>query len=355
MDQKLRFWTAPAGALYDDLFVRDTFNDPGSIPSQGNPCQSPDIIPYRDQLLDWDTAVSRYNGPDLGEPIVTGGVNNIYVRARNLSREAASGTASLYYADASLFLLPNTWTRVNTASGSGTAPLVDGRGSPTIAAGWVALSSPAFLLTGLPPGAHYCTIAVLQTPAHPVTIPARFPSNAAFTQWVQDNPAVGWRNIDYAPNQKTQIIRTYRFGNTNQSPAYFHFRILGRGFATGTAVNAQCSNVACRIDQALTLPAPDAQGNQITGFDASAPANFSGDLVVTVTSPGGPFPDGARLSVTYYQYPALEEELDLNVARLALTRKPASQGLMLEAAPLLIELGECTLVMVGGLPANAEG
>ena len=338
-----------AVTTYNDLFVRDNFGDTGTTPSTGNPYQSPDIIPVQSGTLSWATANSTYNGPDQGLPIINGGVNNIYVRAKNLNTVAGAGTVGLYYANASLFLLPNTWTGISSAGGRSSLPFVDGSGNASIAAGGVAISNPSFLLTGLPGNNHYCLIAVVQTPTHPVSVPTSFASNAAFALWVQNNPAVGWRNISYQPNKSTQMIRTFNFASVNPTSAYFHFRILGRGFATGTPINAQCTDQACPINQNMTLPAPDVNGNQITGFDVSVPGNFSSNLVVTATSPSGPFPTGATLTVTYYQYPNLDEELDMKVAGAFRIAK-ATEGDPVLYAAMLIQIGECTMT-VTNMPA----
>ncbi|MBB5747400.1 hypothetical protein [Brevundimonas variabilis] len=332
---------------YNDLYIRDNFSDTGVIPSSGNPCQSPDIIPLQSGSLTWVTANSTYAGPDQGLSIVNGGVNNIYVRARNLNTVAAAGTASLYYADASLFLLPTSWIPVSAAGGSGSVSLVDGAGSASIAAGGVALSSPSFLLTGLPSGPHYCLISVLQTAAHPVQVPASFQTNAAFSVWVQNNPAVGWRNISYQPSGSVQLIRTFSFASINSGPEYFHFRVLGRGFVAGTTVTAQCTDQLCPINQRLTLPAPDVNGNQVTGFDASVPASFSGNLVMTATSPSGAFPPGAVLTMTYYQYPDLNDALEMRAANLFEISRNTEVGPTPVAARLIM-IGECTVTVLGG-------
>lgn len=329
---------------YNDIYVRDNFGDSGSYPSTGNPCQSPDIIPYQSGSLTWTAASNAYNGPDIGMNIVNGGVNNIYVRAKNLNTVAGPGAAGLYYANASLFLLPSTWTQILSAGGGNLLSFLDGSGSTSIGPGAIGLTNPSFLLTGLPPGPHYCLITVVQTPAHPITVPTSFPSNAAFTQWVQNNPSVGWRNISYAPNSSTQVVRIFGFASVNPTSGYFHFRILGRGFATGTPVTAQCSDQGCPINQNLTLPAPDINGNQITGFDASIPGNFSSNLVVTTTSPSGPFPTGATLTVTYYQYPSATEPLDLAVAGVFTIARGTTEEPQ-NVAATLIQIGECTVSM----------
>lgn len=340
----LKPFAARTATVYNDLFIRDNFADTGITPSTGNPYQSPDIIPVQSGSLAWATANSTYGGPDQGKAIINGGVNNIYVRCKNLNTAPGTGSANLYYANASLFLLPRTWTQINSAGGSGSLNFVGNGGVASIPAGTVAISNPAFLLTGLPPGPHYCLIAVAQTPAHPITVPATFPSNAAFSLWVQNNPAVGWRNISYQPNGSTQIVRTFAFASVNPVAAYFHFRIMGRGFATGTPIVAQCTDQTCPINQNLTLPAPDINGNQITGFDTSVPANFSGNLVVTATSPSGAFPVGATLTVTYYQYPNLEDEMDREASAPDKIARMTEAGVVF-AAPMLIQIGECTVTV----------
>ena len=337
---------------YNDLYVRDNFSDTGVTPSAGNPYQSPDIIPYQNSALTWANANSTYSGPDIGKAIINRGINNIYVRAKNLNTVAGSGTVSLFYANASLFLLPSTWTQVMSAGGQSALQLTDGSGNTSIPAGRVAISNPSFLLTGLPPGPHYCLITVVQTTAHPVTIPTTFPSNAAYSQWVQNNPAVGWRNITYSPNTLVQMSRIFEFGNINPTPAYFYFGIVGRGFVPGTAINCQCTDQACPINQNLTLPQPDSLGNQVTGFQTLVPANFWGSMVITATSPSGPFPSGAVLTMTYNQIPDMANELDMAVAKRFFTASGMEENSTITTA-MLIKLGECT-IRVTDIPTLAE-
>ncbi|MBP2134344.1 hypothetical protein J2128_002310 [Methanomicrobium sp. W14] len=336
---------------YNDIYIRDNFGDTGVIPSTGIPYQSPDIIPFQDKTLTWDKANSSYKGPHIGKSIINNGVNNIYVRAKNLGDKEVSGsTVSLYYSKASLFLLPVKWTSVMSAGGKKALSFVDGSGSNSISPGGVAVSNPSFFLTGLPPVSrtHYCLIGIVQTPDHPVTIPAAFTSNAAYDKWVMNNPAVAYRNISYSPNTKTQVSRVFDFGNVNQSSAYFTIIITGHGFVPGTAVRSQCTDVNCPIDNNASLPEGDPQGNQNASFVTSVPGNFSGNLVVTVTSPEGNFPAGASLTISYFQIPDKSNALDMAVAR----RFALAENADLKV-PKLIRLGECRLNITGD-PALAE-
>ena len=337
-------------AQYNDIYIRDNFGDTGVIPSSGNPYSSPDIIPMQSGTLTGAQLESTWPGPDQGKPIVSPGANNIYVRGKSLLPvgQSDSGTASLYYARASLILLPNQWVPITQPVAA--APLVDKNGNQTISSGTVCAGNPPFLLTGLPPasGDHYCLVGVINTTQHQIQVPQSFPNNAAFVAWIQNNAAVGWRNISIVPNTQTQIVATYIFGSTSPTQQYFHFRLLGKGWPTNTGITAQCTSQQCPIQQSLALPAPDPQGNQITGFDAYVPGNFTASLTLTLTSPGGAFTPGATMSVTYYQYPSAErDELEAEVSRpVSIAKIRADGGLEIASLPL-IQCGEAWINVRG--------
>jgi len=339
---------------YNDLYARDNFSDTGVIPSTGDLYQSPDIIPFQDKVLTWDQASSTYSGPDIAKAIINGGINNIYVRARNLNSVAGAGTVNLYYTDYSLNLCQTSkWVQLQGAGKVKSLSFVDVSGKTSIAPTGIAISNPSFLLTGLPPNRHICMIGVVQTTAHPVIIPPSFASNADFSRWVQMNPAVAWRNISYSANVLTQLSRIMGFGNVNPNAADFVIIITGRGFVAGTPVEAQCTDATCPIDVTMPLPLPDSQGNQIISFVKSGiPANFWGELVLTATSKGGKFPSGATLTVSYYQIPAKSNALDNAVARRFVTASGATADSAFTTA-MLIKLGECTIT-ISDKPQQAE-
>ena len=102
--------TAATTTAYNDLFVRDALDDNGTIPYSGaTACSSPDIIPAQQQVLSAATLINTYPQNPTNTNINTQQINNIYVRAKNLSSSAASGTISLYWAQSSLILTPSQW------------------------------------------------------------------------------------------------------------------------------------------------------------------------------------------------------------------------------------------------------
>lgn len=142
-----------------------------------------------------------------------------------------------------------------------------------------------------------------------------------------------------------QIVASYIFGNVNPDGAYFHFRILapsGHNFPTNSGLSVQCTDNRCPINWTGTLPAPDVNGNQITGFDNYVPGNFSGSLVVTITSPNGlPFPPNAQLSITYYQIPNSPMDFDeRQVAKLYSIARSQPDRAAATVTAYLIQVGE---------------
>ncbi|HEX9963864.1 MAG TPA: hypothetical protein VGB04_02655 [Allosphingosinicella sp.] len=341
---------------YNDIFVRDNFGDNGQIPSDGAACESPDIIPVLGGTLNWASANSTYSdGIDHGQNIVDHGLNNIYVRAFNKGSDG-SGTVALYSSPNSLFLSP-PWTPVTTAGGSDSVTFFGSTGSTIVAAGTVALSSQPFMIQALKPlpgDLHYCLISVVQTPSHAVAVPTSFASNAAFVDWVQMNPAVGWRNVGLVPNSSTEILITHGFGNDDSVSRYYIFKFTGMGFAAQTPISVQSADLRCPIQQSGVLPAPDSNGEQIYTFEQLVPAGpgFSSTITITLTSPGGDFPPVARLKVQLLQDVDPDDMLHLKVSRPV--SLPSFRGVPLDGPIPLIKLGECTTVVAPNSTAASK-
>lgn len=295
---------------YQGLLIRDNFQDNGINPPVGDLYMSPDIIPYQNNVLSWDTASSTYNGPDIGMAVIDNTNNNIYVRGKNIASSPITATVDLYYADASLFLLPSTWihvvlpvadnTMVNSSSGS---PVT------TIQPNALALVQAPFNLSKLQnPNVHYCFIAVANNNGVQTQIPASFNSNADFSLWVQNNPGVGWRNIVRGTPSQSTSVSYQTFGNANPVPNSFIFSMQGVNLPAGTSWAANCD------DQRLGTPYTSSGKFSSTGGAStliSVPANIGDstgnplmNMIFTFTAPNGTaFPSNASVVVTYYQVP----------------------------------------------------
>ncbi len=334
---------------YKDIFIRENFGDTGIYPSQGSVSSSPDIVPYQTGQLTWAQLSSSYaSGPDNGKDIVSPGINNIYVRAKNLWPGVEQGTVNLYYTKASMLLLPGQWKNNQiSANGNVSPPFVGQANSPNIAANEICVGNPPFVLQGLAPAPndHYCLIAVVQTVNNPFVIPTSFSSNATFAQWVQNNPAVAWRNIGLVANPQQTMVSNAGFGNDNATKTALHFAVLGRGFPENTQVVVQCSDVrAPAFSQTVLLPKPDGNGDQLAGFDQEVNANYFGQLTYAATAPRGQsFTPSVSLTVEAIQVELNpDDEVEQAVAHtMTLTgadpEDPAPRTLR------AFRLGECTI------------
>jgi hypothetical protein len=343
---------------YDDIYIRDTFADSGTTPSVGSACQSPDIIPYQDYILNWVDASNNYAGPDIGKVNIQNKNNFIYIRARNLQQvNSASGSASLYYSLASLLILPSDWTRVQTAGGSTSVKFYNRNKSEQAGPNEILLGSEAFLITKLPPVAsndHYCYIAVVTTNKHPtVDIPAQFENNAKFAEWVQNSPAIAWRNISYVANTQIQRVLVYKFGNINPQTADFHLRIQtnsSENFWPGTTIRVQCTDTRYHCDQNCELGDPDEDGEQISGVDCMhVPAEFNSTLTITLTSPNSkPFPPNAKCRFDFNQYPSQHHDsTEFKVMTNHFVSYTNSHHEHIAEVKKFIKVGDCSLHVIG--------
>jgi hypothetical protein len=278
---------------FTDFLVRDNFSDNGSIPTGGVVYQSPDIIPYQTGTLSDPSIVSTY-GSNPGLPVLNNSINNVYVRAKNLSSSAQQGNVQLFYTPSSLFAQPSQWSKntIATAGGTTVVPFVDAQNnnSPNVGPGDFAATQPPFVLTNLqspPAGAHYCFIAITSLAGQTVAPPANFTSNSAFVNWVETNPNVAWNNFVFAQPSSPTVVQSLQFANANNTSAQMIFEIQATNCPTNTAVLFQCTDPACPIDVTVYLPQPDSEGNQTTSTTQTVPANYSGTILVQGTAPSG--------------------------------------------------------------------
>jgi hypothetical protein len=99
-----------------DLYLRDNLQDHGREPliNGGISC-SPDIIAFRDKLIDPDATLATpaaQNSDTLSENIEAGQDNYIYLRVQNRGSQPTSGTARVFWALPSVLPTPNSWHEI---------------------------------------------------------------------------------------------------------------------------------------------------------------------------------------------------------------------------------------------------
>ncbi|MER5491695.1 hypothetical protein [Streptomyces sp. NPDC002490] len=332
-------------ANWNDILVRDNFPDVGQTPTSNPVWESPDIIPFGSDILDFDLLESSYGGPDLGvgHPVVHGALNRIYVRGKNLRTGCpASGDVRLYYAPGGLLLDPRAWTPIPAEGGGTTVPFTVRGGGREVPPGQICVSRSAFVWPSEVPPGHYCMIATVDTPAHPM--PPRLPTFSSlvdYLNWVRYNPNVGWRNIDVIPCQRTRyVLSDLAVVNLNDTPTRFVFGVSGTDLPAGTATFSNTDQQApFSLTAQIYAPGTD------EGYTRSVllPANYSGTVTVAVQF-DQPLPCDARIVLRAYN--PVTRNAGTRERRLAvpLTGVPET------ADALFLELGAYTFVAASGSP-----
>jgi len=310
---------------YNDLFMRDTMDDQGFIPSSDRClCLSPDIVPVGTQPLaepldliqnDWDRDASR--------EILQGSYNYIYVRGTNKAPNVAEGEVYLYNAPSSILLRPQDWRYNSLPSSGGAQP----KFSAKIHSERV-LGDNTFLWNApqQPRGWHYCLVAQVVTEKHPNPIPDDFNSSGGFVNWVRNNPAIAWRNV-FIQKSGTTPTTTYLFTFANMDGFEEKYAVMAKclKMPKGTVVNLACG---------ATGPYPQINATKVLAGDevdflyteSTLPAHFEGNLVVSITLPeGAAWPSGASVTPNYMKVVGGENLNDAQMANhevLALHAQP---------------------------------
>lgn len=277
---------APPPVPYDDLFMRDNFNDSGTVPVwDPNVSQSPDIIPYGTGTLTAVELVDSYPGPAYASSIIANNLNNIYVRAKNLYSGATGGQIQLYWAPGNLLVQPSVWKN-QLIMNNNTFPYasLDATSYEQVVPG----DQPFTFAVEDSMGSHFCFVATVTTPRSPDPIPATdFPSWQGFVDWVAENPNVAWHNVDVVSTLPAQgYLASLEFENPDSTDQMYGFQCSYGNLPSGSVLRVWAL--------------PDA-GNKFYGFD-TGPVTITDGTGSTLI--GGNFPAGYATTVfTQCQFP----------------------------------------------------
>jgi hypothetical protein len=304
--QRSSKWARTTDTQYQDIFMRDFVGDTGQIPStmRDSVYQSPDIIPFGpspDPNYATDFA-NNYNGPfNYYQNISSTAYNYIYVRGYNLFPGAQTGTINLYYARASMLLLPSQWINniIPNTNGTTAANL------SASATNQVVVGQGAFYWQ--PPGIvandHYCLIAQVVTSQDPDTIPESLEDFATFVAY---NPGIAWRNIALvstsAPNYSAFVL----ISNPDPQAEMMTLAVTCTNIPDGTSVSIIGSEPTPSINYSATVGPQNQTGtnpkiNQFGTLVAGVPGNFQESIQLSATAPSGSsFPVGSTIEFQYY-------------------------------------------------------
>jgi len=292
-------------AMFNDLFVRDTWEDDGTEPVPSSYVSaSPDIIPYADQTITAAQLISTYSsGSLLDKGVIAGRLNNVYVRSKNNAPGATTGQLYLYYATGNLLVQPSVWKQNQITNGNGSkyANL-----SATTHLQVVAGDQPFYFTPPSSLGTHFCFLAAVEKQGRPSPIPAsNFTSWQAFVDWVRDHANVSWHNVDVVSNVPPQGWRdALRFDSVDTTPTYHGFTTTYRNLPAGAVLRLYClPNASAGFSGFDTnnITIPTGGGTGEIGQGAVFPAGYSTTIFTTCVYPG-PVPPLAVIQTTSLGY-----------------------------------------------------
>ncbi|RYZ43779.1 MAG: hypothetical protein EOO71_02140 [Myxococcaceae bacterium] len=286
-------------AMYDDLFFRTNMSDVGQLPSPPDAYESPDIIPSGIYPTNDPQAFFSSNyDKDVGQSLVIGGPNYIYLRTRNLAGGAESGKVSLYYTPAALLLYPNKWQ--NNALQTGDQQIqsfVQAANTGDIAV----TTNPFVWEPAAISGDHYCLISRVSTPKHDNPVP-QVGSYSDLTAFILNNPGFGWRNVSLTNANSPTFDTTVN---------YTHGTEAGR-----ITFQLECTNVpgGASVAFSAATPGPDPlivlekttvpqnNGSWNTSVTCDVPANYETNITYSYWANGTTPPQNFQIRLKALSY-----------------------------------------------------
>ncbi len=291
-----------AFAQWQGLFVRANSEATNKIPRPTPPSIlfSPDVvlngtseISVAQLIKDWNKAIW---GP------ISGDRNLVYGRAASVNLTVpTTGTMQMFVVEAAINPPnPQSWTQLFTlGENSGTSALQNAAGSNTLQPGERAANADPFVWT-VPATGHYCAITVAQSEFFkndPLQVGT---GNWNSAQWIANNGAAGWHNIDILKGNRTSL----KLHNLDGTPERFIVEAHCSNLPVGTEISLESG------DPKLATPIRTgviriAAREQIVSAETDLPGLYSGDVIVRFKAPNGKdFPENSVIEVSaYWQIP----------------------------------------------------
>lgn len=291
---------------YQDIFMRDFLGDTGQIPSTLSDVIyfSPDIIPYGPNPVPnyQSFFAGNYNGPlNYYSDINVGAYNYIYTRGFNLFPGPQTGKINLYWARASLLLMPSQWLpNLLPNSNNTTAANVSASQTNQVVVGVGPFYWQPQPITG---NDHYCLIAQVVTNQDPDQIPTTIEDFALF---VANNPGIAWRNVALVNNPGANYSAFVIIVNPDPTVNMFSLTVTCTNIpdGTGVALLGALSPPAINFQDTVGPANQIGSNPKINTFGwvvFGVPANFQESIQLSATAPTGTqFPLGSSVAFNYF-------------------------------------------------------
>jgi len=169
-----------------DLYVRDSLRDDGQEPYTGRELYaSPDIINRTSPVADPVRDLGDMGRGNLGENVLAGKDNYVYIRLQNRGSCPDDAVIQLYFTEATTFGVPSAWKAVGSAAKVAVVP------------GKVSVAGPIVFPAKLIPGVgHYCLIAVVASSLDPAPDTSLIADHETYLSYVAGSNNIAFRNLD---------------------------------------------------------------------------------------------------------------------------------------------------------------
>lgn len=268
------------------LQVRANFSDDGAIPRGSNVTCSPDVVVNGQAPLTIAQLLNLWNVYNWDPK--PGFKNYAYGRAQsfNIQVPITSPVLRMYYSDAGFNPPPSSWVKLSTFDGGSETSPLQGLNAGPIQIGGRAANLNAFGLN-VPGTGHYCTISVAGSEFF-TNNPSDSGSNWDSYQWITNNGAAGWHNMDVSAAKQ----ETLKFYNQDATAEHFVFEAHSSKVPTGTTISLGFEDRKL-AGASPTQSARISSAYQVVTTEADIPANSSGNIVLQID--GKPLPADASI------------------------------------------------------------
>lgn len=226
-------------AQYDGILIRYNLQDTGSVPRTGGWTACPDLIPWGTEPVQKPTSFFKGNyDKNVGQALVAKAQNYIYVRGKNLTGSALTGTARVFFAPQSIFLYPSQWLQntMKTTNGSETSDITD------VAPNDIGVTIDPFTWIPSDINEHHCLITIVSTPDHPYEsqLPGdNITSLNELAAWIAKTGGTGWHNIQITTAGAPTFTNSTKYPGSSTAEQVM-FTLTAENLKIGTEISFSC-------------------------------------------------------------------------------------------------------------------
>lgn len=263
------------------IYSRKNSADTGSIPTIGDYYSSLDVICTGKQSMEPNEIINKWNDPIWVSPVI--GKNYVYVRCSNIQflGNIVNPKVQMFYTYGGFNQPPSVWTQMKTydsGNDEGVVYLSNGKTGPMQMGAKGVSEAFSFEPTKTD---HGCILSGITTEFLLKNNPKNItPGNWNYATYVTRNGSAAWHNFDAQKSTSSKLA----FYNQDGASEVFSFIANCRNVPIGSKIGLKSNDPKCLFDSGLIEIKNSFQ--QISQ-QVAIPANYSGELIVTMTDKHG--------------------------------------------------------------------